>query len=77
MVAALRPRSASVNTDMNTDPQAIRDRVDAVLADLPRLDQDGPDAGEGEQTADIDAVGRRLEEAHQILVDALESVEKG
>jgi len=26
--------------------------------------------------ADIDAVGRRLEEAHQILVNALESVEK-
>ena len=27
--------------------------------------------------ADIDAVGRRLEEAHQVLVNALESVEKG
>jgi 2-polyprenyl-3-methyl-5-hydroxy-6-metoxy-1,4-benzoquinol methylase len=26
---------------------------------------------------DIDAVGRQLEEAHQILVNALESVEKG
>ena len=29
------------------------------------------------EVADVDAVGRRLEEAHQILVDALESVEKG
>lgn len=77
MVAVLRARSASVNADMNTDPQTIRDQVDAVLADLPSLDQEGPDAGEGAQAADIDAVGRRLEEAHQILVDALESVEKG
>jgi hypothetical protein len=60
---------------MNTDPQQIRARVDAVLADLPRVDPEtcALDA----DVADIDAVGRRLEEAHQILVDALESVEKG
>jgi hypothetical protein len=77
MVAALRAGSASVNADMNTDPQAIRDQVEAVLADLPRLDQEGPDTGGTGQAADIDAIGRRLEEAHQILVDALESVEKG
>ena len=62
---------------MNTDPQQIRVQVDAVLADLPRLDQEGLDTGENGQAADIDAVGRRLEEAHQILVNALESVEKG
>ena len=59
---------------MNTDPQLIRARVDAVLADLPRVD---PGASEDADVADIDAIGRRLEEAHQILVDALESVEKG
>ena len=59
---------------MNTDPQQIRARVDAVLADLPHVD---PEASEDADVADIDAVGRRLEEAHQILVDALESVEKG
>lgn len=56
---------------MNTDPQQIRARVDAVLAGLPDVDLEASDI------ADIDAVGRRLEEAHQILVDALESVEKG
>lgn len=61
---------------MNTDPQAIRDHVEAVLADLPHLDPDAP-ADENGGEADIDAIGRRLEEAHQILVDALESVEKG
>ena len=60
-----------MNADMNTDPHSIRALVDAALADVPRIDAD--DA----EIADIDAVGRRLEEAHQILVDALESVEKG
>ena len=63
-----------MNGDMNTDPQQIRVQVDAVLAGLPRV---GPDAFDDADTADIDAVGRRLEEAHQMLVDALESVEKG
>lgn len=59
---------------MNTDPQQIRAQVDAVLAELPQID---PEAGDLIEAADIDAAGRRLEEAHQILVDALESVEKG
>jgi hypothetical protein len=61
---------------MTTDPQQIRAQVDAVLADLPLLDLDFQ-ASTATEVADIDAVGRRLEEAHQILVDALESVEKG
>ena len=60
---------------MNTDPQQIRTQVDAVLADLPLLDLDFQ-AATAIEVADIYAVGRRLEEAHQILVDALESVEK-
>ena len=46
------------------------DAVDAVLAELPDVDAEDTDV-------DIDAVGRRLEEAHQVLVQALESVEKG
>lgn len=58
-----------MNAEMNTDPHQIRTQVDAVLADLPSFEDDA--------VSDIDAVGRRLEEAHQILVDALESVEKG
>lgn len=57
--------------DMNTDPQQIRARVDAVIAELPSVDPEASDAG------DLDAVGRQLEEAHDILVGALESVEKG
>ena len=62
-----------MNGDMNTDPEQIRTEIDAVLAELPSVDADHPEAA----GVDIDAVGRRLEEAHQILVDALESVEKG
>ena len=61
--------------DMNTDPQQIRERVEALLTDLPRVDRDATALGEAD--LDIDAIGRRLEEAHQILVNALESVEKG
>lgn len=69
-----------MNSDMNTDPQQIRARVDAELADLPHLDPesvDTADIGDIDAIDAIDAVGRRLEQAHQILVDALESVEKG
>ncbi len=60
-------------SDMNTDPHQVRARVDAALAELPRIDPDADTL----DVADIDNVGRRLEEAHQMLVDALESVEKG
>lgn len=72
-----------MNADMNTDPQQIRDQVDAVLAGLPDIDPESPatapaDGGDDDvDVAGIEQVGRRLEEAHQILVDALESVEKG
>lgn len=66
---------------MNTDPQQIRAQVDAVLADLAPVDSgdsgDSMDRDDAAETAMIDAHARRLEEAHQILVDALESVEKG
>ena len=61
---------------MTTDPQQIRAQVAAVLADMPYLDLEFRDNASAD-ISDIDAVGRRLEEAHQILVDALESVEKG
>lgn len=65
-----------MNGEMNTDPEQIRAQVDAVLAELPSVDPDHPDVVDVDGV-DIDAVGRRLEEAHQILVDTLESVEKG
>ena len=62
-----------MNGDMNTDPEQIRADIDAVLDQLPSVDPDSADVA----GVDIDAVGRQLEEAHQILVNALESVEKG
>jgi len=72
-----------MNADMNTDPAQIRADVEGILAGLPLtvpstvgpgnpVDQVGPDSIEM-----IEAVGRGLEEAHRILVNALESVEKG
>jgi hypothetical protein len=47
--------------------------MDALLGELPDLAHD--DAGLHD--LDIDDVARRLEEAHDVLVQALESVEKG
>ncbi|WP_096867726.1 hypothetical protein [Mycolicibacter icosiumassiliensis] len=58
---------------MNSEMQDVRARIAAVLAELP---------GEAELAdlpahSDLNALAQRLEEAHQVLVRALESVEKG
>lgn len=53
---------------MSTDPDEIRLQIEALLADLPQ--PDAPDA-------DVDGIAARLEEAHDLLVGALESVEQG
>ncbi len=71
MVTADVARSTSVNTDMSTEPDEIRARIAALLAELP--DVEGTDPAE----VDIDSLAARLEEAHDLLVQALESVEKG
>lgn len=57
---------------MTTDPDEIRARVAALLGDL-------PEPGEVTDLADsdIDGIAVRLEEAHDVLVQALASVEKG
>ena len=60
-----------MNTDMSTEPDEIRARIAALLAELPDLE------GPGSADVDIDSVAARLEEAHDLLVRALESVEKG
>ncbi|MDO0976322.1 hypothetical protein [Mycolicibacterium frederiksbergense] len=54
---------------MSTDPEQIRTQIAALLADLPDIESGG--LGDSE----IDAVAARLEEAHDLLVRALESVE--
>ncbi|WP_165604973.1 hypothetical protein [Mycolicibacterium elephantis] len=58
---------------MSTDPDQIRAQIAELLADLPDPAQDGVEVAD----AEIDALAARLEEAHELLVQALESVEKG
>ena len=62
-----------MNTDMSTDPERIRAQVATLLADLPDPAVDGVELDD----AEIDVIAARLEEAHEILVRALESVERG
>ena len=53
---------------MTTDPDQIRADIASLLAELP--DPDSVDA-------DVEVIAERLEEAHDLLVQALESVETG
>ena len=56
---------------MSTEPDEIRARIAALLGDLPDVERiDAADI-------DIDGLAAKLEEAHDLLVYALESVEKG
>jgi hypothetical protein len=57
---------------MSTDPAQIAE----LLADVPDPAQEG--AGFDQLAdSDIDVIAARLEEAHDLLVQALESVERG
>jgi hypothetical protein len=58
---------------INTDPDEIRARIDAVLAELPNL----ADVENAPVEADLEELARRLSDAHDMLVQALESAEKG
>ncbi|MGH3636462.1 hypothetical protein [Mycobacterium sp.] len=58
---------------MVTEPDQIRAQIEAVLAELSDL----ADAENGPVDTDIDEIARRLSEAHDMLVRALESAEKG
>ncbi len=55
---------------MTTDPEQIRAEIEALLAQL-------PDIAAADSDLDIDAIAAHLEAAHDVLVRALESVEKG
>ncbi|ULE32539.1 hypothetical protein [Mycobacterium sp. IDR2000157661] len=61
---------------MTTDPEQIRARIAELLADLPDPAQEGS-GFEDLADAEIEIIAARLEEAHDVLVQALESVEKG
>ncbi|MGV0809311.1 hypothetical protein [Mycolicibacterium setense] len=58
---------------MTIDPDQLRAEVAEVLAGVPDSAVD-PSALEG---MDIDVVAARLEQAHDLLVQALESVDRG
>ncbi|MBW0017694.1 MAG: hypothetical protein JO236_09150 [Mycobacterium sp.] len=61
---------------MTIDPVQIRAEIDALLAQLP--DPAHPvDAGKGPSLAELEEIARRLSEAHDVLLQALESAEKG
>jgi hypothetical protein len=58
---------------MSTDPDQIRAQIAELLADLPDPAVESAELAD----SDIDTIAARLEEAHELLVRALESVEKG
>lgn len=53
---------------MSTDPGQIRDDIAVLLSHLPDVEAEG---------IDLDAIAAGLDQAHNLLVRALESVEKG
>jgi hypothetical protein len=65
-----------VNNEMSTDPDQIRAQIAELLADVSDPAREGSNVDELAES-DIDTIAARLEEAHDLLVRALESVEKG
>jgi hypothetical protein len=64
---------------MTIDPDEIRAEIDALLARLPRPeDARDPEKEPLELKLDeLEEIARRLSEAHDVLLAALESAEKG
>jgi hypothetical protein len=61
---------------MNIDPDQIREEIDSLLAQLPKPGgQHNPE--DGPSLAELEEIARRLSEAHDVLMAALESAEKG
>lgn len=61
---------------MNIDPDQIRADIDNLLAQLPDL-TDAQNRENGPSLAELEDIARRLSEAHDVLLQALESAEKG
>jgi hypothetical protein len=61
---------------MNIDPDQLRAEIDALLARLPEAgDPENPERQPS--LAELEEIARRLSEAHEVLLQALESAEKG
>jgi hypothetical protein len=61
---------------MSTDPDQIRAQIAELLADVPDPADESSNF-DALAESEIDTIAARLEEAHDLLVRALESVEKG
>ncbi len=65
---------------MTTDPDKIRAEINALLAQLPDpadITAVTAESADGPSLADLEEMARRLSEAHDVLLRALESAEKG
>jgi hypothetical protein len=62
---------------MTTDPDQIRAEINALLAELPDPADMTSEAESAPSLADLEQMARRLSEAHDVLLRALESAEKG
>jgi hypothetical protein len=64
---------------MTIDPAQIRAEIDALVAQLPDpADLQNPANSENAPSlAELEEIARRLSEAHDVLLQALESAEKG
>jgi hypothetical protein len=64
---------------MNIDPEQIRAEIDALLAQLPDpWDELNLENGPRElRLAELEEIARRLSEAHDVLLQALGSAERG
>ncbi len=62
---------------MTTDPDEIRAEISALLAELPDPAELGTESANEPSLADLEEMARRLSEAHDVLLRALESAEKG
>lgn len=62
---------------MTIDPDQIRSEIEALVAQLPDPTDAGGDGENGPSLADLEDIARRLSEAHDVLLAALESAEKG
>jgi hypothetical protein len=61
---------------MTIDPEEIRAEIDTLLARLPKPGE-SQNPEDGPSLAELEEIARRLSEAHDVLLAALESAEKG
>lgn len=62
---------------MTTDPDQIRAEINTLLAQLPDPADLTAESDHEPSLADLEQMARRLSEAHDVLLRALESAEKG